>query len=209
MYNTAKITERKKMHRFAVVTQAHDEQPPALPFRRFDVVDETFAILLSGPSPDRLEPVSGRQLEASLVKEVRSLLHERRSDDSKISVGLIGLDHGVRVMEHAGVGPGYYLVCTERISLRGTFERLVARLHLDADETELARLLAGGYGAVPLALRLGTTPHDVGRRTERLLQKAMVRNRREFIALVFPRAAERRSKRRSHVRAQMHDASAS
>ena len=206
MYNTAKLTERKKMQRFAPTIQTQDVQSPTLPFRRFDVIDGTFAVLLSGPSPDRLEPVANRRLEPTLASEVRSLLHERRGGETGITAGLIGLDHGVRVMDHAAVGPGYHLVCTERIALRGTFERLVSRLALGADETELARLLAGGYGISSMALRLGTTPHDVSRRIDRLLFRAMVRNRREFIALVFPRAAERRSKRRSHVR---HDANAS
>lgn len=198
------------MHIFAPASPASADHTSELPFRRFDVVDAKLEVVLSGPSPERLAPAAGRTLEPALASEVRSLIHERLNQSEGVGVGLIGLDHGVRLIEGAtGVAPGYYLICTERIALRGAFERLTRRLALDDDERELARLLAGGYGSSSIALRLGTTPHDVARRIERLLSKALVRNRREFVALVFPRDAERRSKRRPHVRLHDHDASAS
>lgn len=188
------------MHRFASVTPQPNVHHAGFPFRRFDVIDEKHNVVLSGPSADTLLPTAERALEPELALEVRSLLNERRfrtAAPSAVTTGLIELDYGVRVLERSDIAPGYYLICTERIALRGPFERLVRRLNLSADEAALARLLVGGYDPASVPLRLGTTPHDADRRTARLMLKAGVSNRRELLTIVLPQVERRRAKRRS------------
>ncbi len=161
--------------------------PLALPFRRCDVVDRDLNVVLSGPTPTELIPASGK-LEPALAAEVRLLVNERRLRKGAVGLGLVGLDHAVRIVERPEVGPGFYLVSTERTALGGTFTRLVQCFALSGDEAELARLLIAGSGNSAIAIRLGIAPADAGRRTKRLLRKMSLRDRRALVELAFPRA---------------------
>jgi len=169
------------------VSAPPDEAPLALPFRRCDVVDRDLNVVLSGPTAAELLPASGK-LESALAAEVRSLVNERRLRKGAIGLGLVGLDHAVRIVERPEVGPGFYLVSTERTALGGTFARLVERFTLSGDEAELMRLLIAGVGNSAIAIRLGIAPADAGRRIKRLLQKMSLSDRRALVELAFPRA---------------------
>lgn len=179
----------------------------ALPFRRFDVVDASLHVVLRGTTADRLEPVTRCALEPELAAEVRRIVRESSASAAAttVGVGLLGLDHGVRVVRCARVGPGFFLICLERISLRGPFERLAARFCFNDDERELARLIVAGHDLAAIAFRSGRAPGDSDFRVRQLLDRLSLPNREALVHLVYPRAAERRRRHRTAAHENVAD----
>ncbi|GAC1348966.1 MAG: hypothetical protein NVSMB19_01750 [Vulcanimicrobiaceae bacterium] len=159
------------------------------------MVDRDLTVILSGSTPADLMPAAGSRLEAALAAEVRALMNERWLRNGTLGLGLIGLDHAVRLIERPEIGTGYYLVCTERTSLRGEFERLVRRFRLNDEEAEFARMLIAGYPTAAIAIRLGSTPGDAARNEARLLEKMALPDRRALTELAFSRQRLQRARR--------------
>ncbi|GAC1614724.1 MAG: hypothetical protein NVS4B5_03680 [Vulcanimicrobiaceae bacterium] len=174
------------------------ESAGALPFRRIDVVDRELRVILTGPTPDSLVPAT-ESFEPILKLEVAAMIGDLRLCATSFGLGLIGVDHAVRVIEQPHLSADHFLVSTERVALRGALDRITRDVTLHADDRELLRLLVGGYEDRSMARRLGRTPANVVHRTQILLQKLGIADRRTLVALTYRHARhgiERRSQPR-------------
>lgn len=180
-----------------VETAPHPPSPPAAPvlLRRLDVVDDAFAVLLSGTSPADLREAPGTRLPAAVEAEVRDVVASHDFGQIAFATALVGTDLALRISRTVGMAGCFYNVLMERTTLRRDLGR-VARAHgLDLADVELLRLIAGGYGIHAIGARIGHAASAVRDRIDRLQERLGCTTRRELLALVAGDPTARRAER--------------
>lgn len=139
--------------------------------RRVDVVDAELRVLLSGSGRDFLVEAEGQVLAPEIAAEVETLVRTNDFARRPVATGLAGKDFALRIVRTTGPAGSFYTVYSERTLLRRRLAQIVGRYGLTPSETELLRLVAGGYAFAEIGRRLEIGPTALRRQLRELEEK--------------------------------------
>ncbi len=161
-------------------------QPPDVAvLRRVDIVDAELRVLLSGTARDFLVEAEGGPLDPDVAAEVETLIRTHDFTRHPIATGLVGKSFMLRVVRTTGPAGSFYTVFSERTLLRRRIANIVQRYALTAGETELLRLVAGGYPLTEMARRLEIAPSPLRTQLRDLEEKVGCMGRKELAKLAL------------------------
>lgn len=161
-------------------------QLPEIAFlRRVDVLDADLHVLLRGTARDSLVEGQGEKLAAPVSHEVEEIIRTHDFTRRPIATGLVGTEFALRIVRTTGPAGSFYTVFTERTLLRKRLAQIAQRFHLTPAESELLRLVAGGYPFSEIVRRLELAATMVRAQLRLLEEKLGCIGRKELAKLAL------------------------
>jgi len=159
---------------------------PATLIRRVDVVDERLNVLLTGTSPaDLREANADDALPPNIAAELAFVVAKHDFERRPIATALAGTEFALRVARLQSAAGAFYHVYTERTMLRRLLGRVSSTYRLGEHESELLRLLVGGYDLAEITARIGVAPVAIVDRVRLLERKLNCVGRQALVTLVY------------------------